>query len=223
MTQVKNRNQPLVPRYAVVPLAMSVILNMVAYYLGRLITYHWPHHDLTTAIDRAIPFVPAAIVIYLLAFVFWVVTFVAISRDGRETCFRLLAGEHIAKLLCLVIFLIFPTRMARPEVAGRGVFAWLTRLIYRLDTPDMLFPSIHCMDSWFCFRGAMQCKSLSKRFRAGCLVCAVLVFASVLLVKQHFFADVLGGIAVLELGLFLSKRLRAWRIYDRLIPKESAA
>jgi membrane-associated phospholipid phosphatase len=51
----------------------------------------------------------------------------------------------------------------------------------------------------------------------------VLVFASVLLVKQHFFADVLGGIAVLELGLFLSKRLRAWRIYDRLIPKESAA
>lgn len=45
------------------------------------------------------------------------------------------------------------------------------------------------------------------------LIFAILVFASTLLVKQHLVLDVVTGIAVVEIGLFLARRTGAGRIY----------
>ncbi len=215
--EVKSaRRGAIVPRYAVVPLLMSLVINMMVYYGCRPLTAAWRHHDVSTPVDGLIPFFPPASVIYLLTFVFWVVGFVVIARESRADCCRNLAGEQIAKLLCIACFLLFPTQMERPEITGDGVFAWLMRLIYRLDEPNMLFPSIHCLDSWFCFRGAMRCPHTARGWRVFCFVFSLLVFASTLLVKQHLFVDVIGGVAVLELGLWLSDRLRAARVYEHL-------
>ena len=219
MTKLKNRLAAVVPRYAWLPLACCLLLNVLAYYGGRLLTRGRTFHEVACAVDAAIPLFPPAVVIYVLTFVFWVVGFVVIARGGRESCFRNLAGEQTAKLLCLACFLVFPTAMERPEVPGWDVFSWLTRLIYRMDDPNMLFPSIHCLDSWFCFRGAMRTEGTPGWYRAFCLVFALMVFASTLLIKQHMCLDVLGGVAVLELGLFISDRLRAGRLYERLTPE----
>ena len=219
VTKLKQKLEAIVPRYAWLPLAVCLALNLLAYYGCRLLTRGRTFHEVACAVDAAIPLFPPAVMIYVLTYVFWVVGFVVIARGGRASCFRNLAGEQAAKLLCIVCFLVFPTAMERPDVPGRDFFSWLTRLIYRLDDPDMLFPSIHCLDSWFCFRGAMRTEGTPRWYRAFCFVFALLVFASTLLVKQHVFFDVLGGVAVLELGLFLSDRLRAGRVYERLTPE----
>ena len=219
VTRFKQKLESIVPRYAVVPLAVCLLFNILTYYGCRLLTRGRMFHEVACAVDAAIPLFPPAIVIYVLTYVFWIVGFVVIARGGRESCFRNLAGEQTAKLLCIVCFLAFPTAMERPDVRGRDVFSWLTRLIYRLDDPNMLFPSIHCLDSWFCFRGAMRTKGTPRWYRVFAFVFALLVFASTLLVKQHVFFDVLGGVVVLELGLFISNRLRAGRVYERLTPE----
>lgn len=210
----------LVPRYAIAPLCVSLLLNLAAFYGGRLLTQGRAHFSLTLPLDARVPFFPPAIVVYVLTYVFWAAGFVLIARRGRAACFRSLAGEQTAKLLCLACFLILPTAMERPAVTGEGVFAALTRLIYRLDDPDMLFPSIHCLDSWFCFRGAMRTRGTPRWWRVFSLVFALAVFASTLLVRQHVALDVLGGVVVLELGLWLSDRLRAGRLYERLTPAD---
>lgn len=203
----------ILPRYAVLPLAASVVLNSAVYYGGRLLAAGRRHFDLSTDLDRLLPFVPAFIVIYVLSFAFWIVGYLVIGRESRSVCFEVLAAEQISKLFCLVFFVVLPTTMIRPPVLSDGFLYDLTRLIYRLDAPDNLFPSIHCLESWFCFRGAMKCKKVNRPYRVFCLVAALLVFTSTILVKQHVLADVLGGVAAAELGLFLSRKIGAGKLY----------
>ena len=47
-------------------------------------------------------------------------------------------------------------------------------------------------------------------------VVSLLVFASTVLVKQHFFVDIFAGIAVVEIAWFLSRRLRLWRVFEKI-------
>ena len=77
-------------------------------------------------------------------------------------------------------------------------------LIYRMDKPDNLFPSLHCVFSWICFRGAMHLKKVPKWYVPLTFVISVLVFASTLLIKQHVIVDMIGAVIVVEIGLFLS-------------------
>ena len=42
---------------------------------------------------------------------------------------------------------------------------------------------------------------------------AILIFVSVLLTKQHLFVDIFAGIAVVEIGLFVSRKFKVYRIY----------
>ena len=146
-----------------------------------------------------------------------------IGRESREVCYEVLTAEQIAKLCCLVAFIAIPTTIIRPEVTGTGFFQWLSRLIYSMDSPDNLLPSVHCLENWICFRGAMKCKKVGKGYKIFTFVAAILVFASTLMVKQHVVLDVVAAIVVVELGLFLSRRFNLSKIYfiieDRLFKK----
>ena len=51
----------------------------------------------------------------------------------------------------------------------------------------------------------------------------LLVFASVLLVKQHVWPDILGGVAVAELGLLLSRLFHADRLAEKLFSPRSSS
>ena len=108
------------PFYTIAPVAGTILCNMLTYYGSRLITRGLPHWDLTLPLDRWIPFVPSAVSIYVLAFLSWVVGIWVIARESPAVCYEVLAGEQIAKLLCLACFLLLPTTMERPEVTGSG-------------------------------------------------------------------------------------------------------
>lgn len=45
-------------------------------------------------------------------------------------------------------------------------------------------------------------------------VLAILICMSTVFVKQHVFVDIIGGIVVAEIGLFLSKKFSLGRAYD---------
>ena len=213
----KNNMQKFVfnilPKYAWIPIAMSLLINMITYFGSRIFTTNLHHRDLSIWIDKQLPFVAPMMIIYVLAYVHWIVGFVVIGRESREVCYEVMPAEQIAKLSCLLCFILLPATLTRPEVIGNGFSEWLTRLIYAADRPDNLFPSIHCLDSWICFRGVLKCKKVGTGFKTAMGIMAVLVFASTLLVKQHVFVDVVAGIAVVEMGLFLSKRFKLSRIY----------
>jgi len=197
----------IIPRYAWIPIAGMLGMNMLTYFGTRILTTDMVHHSMETAFDRATPFIPAFTLIYVLAFAQWIICYVRIAQEGKRYCTTVFTGEMIAKALCLVIFLVYPTTLTRPEIAGDGMFEKLTALVYRADAPDNLFPSIHCLESWVCFRGSMHLKGIRKWYLPVVLTFSLLVFASTLLIKQHVAADVAGGVLAAETGLFVSRRL----------------
>ena len=205
----------IVPAYARIPLALLVIINLIVYEGTQFLMLHAKHWELALPLDGRIPFRPAWMVIYILAYLQWAVGYVMIARESRERCYRVFMGEIIAKFICGLFFIVMPTRIERPSVEGSGFIAWFTRLVFSADLPGNLFPSIHCLESWFCFRGAIGMKRAPRWYAPAMLALTLLVFASTLLVKQHVLVDIPAGILVAELGLLLSTKLRAGRLLDR--------
>lgn len=213
---MRQKLERLIPRYAWLPLIALLATNMMAYYGSRLFTQGVARYDLSIPLDKCVPLCPVFIVFYILAYLQWVVGFIVIARENREVCYEVLSGEIIAKLICMAFFIALPTRMIRPEVAGDGLFERLVRLIYFTDVPINLFPSIHCLDSWFCYRGAMRLKRTPRWYAPAMLVMTLFVFASTVLVKQHVLVDIPAAILVAEAGYALSRRLKAGRVFARI-------
>lgn len=204
------------PKYAVIPILITVILNMMVYWGNNLITSGMKHYNLSTWLDRELPLITPMILIYVLAYVTWAVGYIIIGRESREVCYECFSGEQIAKLICLILFIAIPTVMVRPEITGDSFFDWGTKLIYSLDEPKTLFPSIHCLENWFVFRGALRCKKVGKGYKTFMFISAILVFASTVLVKQHLVVDIPAGIIVCEIGLYIAKKFKVSRIYYAL-------
>lgn len=198
--------QRLIPVYALVPLAFAFALNGTGYYGIQLLHNVLDFHDFSLPIDHRIPFVPAFIFIYLLAFAQWITGFVMCARESREFCFRFLSAETCAKALTLCIFILLPSTIVRPEITGTDLASKLTAWIYAADEPMNLLPSIHCLESWFCLRAAFSQKKTGKVYALGHLIMTLLVFASVLFVKQHVILDIVAGMAVFEFAFFLTRK-----------------
>ena len=215
MEKLKRIWDRMLPKYTRLPLLIILAFNFFVYYLPKLVEPYLKLHKIHTAFDDRLPLIPAFIFIYLLAFAQWAVGYIVIARDSPERCYRILSGELIAKALTLCIFLCYSTTMDRPEVEVRGFSTWVLAFIYKVDTPINLFPSLHCLESWLCFRGAIGLKRMPRWYTWLQLTFTLLVFAAVLLVKQHVWPDIVGGVAMAELGQLLRRLFRA----DRLLAK----
>lgn len=205
----REKSASIYPTYSILPIAAMLGMNMVAYMGTRIFTTGRYHYNIESPLDRMLPLVPFFVVFYVLAFAQWITGYLLIGREKKEYCYRFFLGEIIAKAICLVIFLVFPTTLNRPEITGNGIFERLLAFIYSVDAADNLFPSIHCLESWMCWRG---CRKLTQTrlpgwFSGANLVLTLLVFASTVLCKQHVLIDIAGGVAVVEIGLFLAPKI----------------
>ena len=113
----------------------------------------------------------------------------------------------IAKGICMICFVIFPATMERPDVVPDGPFTSIIYLIYTIDKPINLFPSIHCMLTWLDMRTALRFRRVPSFFAIFSVPFSLLVIASTLFVKQHVFVDTLAGILCAEAGLWISSRI----------------
>ncbi len=204
-----------VPNYAVIPLLLVLGWNCLVYYGVGLLAPLRQFHEVHTALDDRLPLLPGFVYIYVLAFLQWGVGFLIIAKDSKARCYQVLSGELVAKVIALVILLLVPVTMRRPSFTPVGLSGHLLALIYAIDRPINLFPSLHCLESWQVFRGSVRLKRYGRWYAWAQLVFTLLVFAAVLLVKQHVWPDVVAGIAVGELGRWLAKRLGADRLLAR--------
>ena len=216
MKKLKHFLDWLIPPYARLPALALILADLVCYYGTKAIDAHRVLHPISTALDDALPLVPGFIFIYVLAYAQWALCIVTILRDSRERCFRVVSAVVCGMLLAMITMLIWPTVIPQPKVEVRDLATWLLDRIYRADAPTHVFPSMHCLCSWLCFRGSLGLKKLPRWFAWAQLGFTLLVFASVVLVKQHVWPDILGGVAAAELGLLLTRLLRLDRLFARL-------
>lgn len=207
----------LIPSYAAFPLFFALLWNQAVYYGARIATASFPHYDLTTYFDRLIPVVPFFTSIYFLAFPFWAAGYILSVRISRDQAMTLLCGDFLSKGVCLVFFLLFPTTNIRPEIAGRGIWETLLLWLYQTDSPDNLFPSIHCLVSWLCFAGIRRQPTIPLPCQAATLFMALLVFLSTLFTRQHMIADVLGAIVIGEACYRIASLPRVRGCYGKIV------
>lgn len=202
---MKKWNQ-IIPEIMWIPLFLTLACNSLAYYGTRLLMSDRFHYNLSNSLDELIPVVPWMVTIYFGCYLFWIVNYILGCRQEREKAFRFMAADLVAKLVCMACFLLFPTTNTRPVIEGSSIWDELMRLLYQVDAADNLFPSIHCLTSWFCYIAVRENKKIPKWYQAVSALMAFSVCVSTLTTKQHVLIDVIAGVALAELSyLFVEK------------------
>ncbi len=202
-----------IPAYGLLPLIACFAMNCLVYWGSHNLVQNKKHYDLTSKLDNQVPFVKEWVIIYVVCYFFWAINYILISREGRDKCYRFVFADLLSRLICGIIFIVYPTTNLRPTVAGSDFTSWLMNFIYRIDPATNLFPSIHCLVSWFCFVGIRGSKKLPLWYKVFSCIFAVLVFASTQFTKQHYLIDVVGGIVIAEVCFYIANHTK---IYVRL-------
>ena len=156
-----------------------------------------------------IPIAPPWIAVYVGAYLYWVVGYVAIARVSPGVCRRFFRADYLAKAVAMLSFIFLPTWLPREQVASGGAFGWLLRAIYAADPPNNLFPSLHCSVSWLIARQIGALSAFRPAVKAAAFAFSVLVFLSTLYTRQHLIADVLGGMLLAEGAFYISRKWAA--------------
>ncbi len=93
--------------------------------------------------------------------------------------------------LAFPLFLLWPAAYPRPHVDGAmGLSHTAVTILQAQDPPTNTFPSLHVANSILC---AAALRRASHPAWRGSVVLAACIAASVLLLKQHWIADVVAG------------------------------
>lgn len=172
------------------------------------------------AIDGRIPFVPELILVYH-TYIFLVAGFgYALWKRGDTDLYRrYMLAMIIAQVLAYLTFPIFQTYVPRADELGlfqdNGLFERMVRLTYGVDNHYCGFPSIHVEMLTLCFIAALTSRRIRPLARGLVAAYALLIAASTLLVKQHVFLDVPGGVLYAVVSWYLAIPVRT--LYLRLL------
>lgn len=169
-----------------------------------------------------IPFLPWTVVIYLGCFLFWVYVYWVVAQLPRQTADRFFCANFLGKAISFIVFTAFPTAITRPDLQGlyaTDLWQSALRMLYWIDAPDNLFPSLHCMISWLCWVGIRRNRQVPLTCRAFALLMAVAVCLSTLTTRQHVLLDVAGGILLSELCYRVAGSESLLRVYSAYIEK----
>ncbi|NBX83368.1 phosphatase PAP2 family protein [bacterium] len=190
---------------------------MVAYGILYVIPnffYAEPAQELPLLwIDRALPLMPWTFLIYTSDyFVFVIALFVMKERDQFLSFARMMFG---VLFVCGLFFYFYPTTYPRPEYLRQSnrLLEAVMQFVAAADSPRNCFPSMHvgltAVATWaFRYQGP-------KIFWVF-VVWSLAIFVSTLTTKQHYFFDILGGLAVmgtiatLENALFSRQKIATW-------------
>ncbi len=207
--------------YFVVSAVIAILTNRLFYDGARLINQNRAMHDLSIPLDEKIPFLPWTVSVYFGCAVFWGMIYLLVALRDRRESDRFFLGLMLGRILCFAFYLIYPTRCDPVSLEGYppSVWMWVMRFLHTVDSPENLFPSLHCLLAWACWVGVRFKKDISVWWRISAIVMAVAVCLSTLTTKQHVLADVPGGILAAELTYFIAGRRRVLAPYSKAISK----
>ena len=155
------------------------------------------------AIDNRISYTPVFFPVYYFSYFFWIIGFAAIAAaQNRKNLMDFTAGFAMSVIIGAVFFIALPTVSDR---VADGVYSYnykselikfLSDLCFKFDSASNPFPSFHCMMSTFCYMGIRKNGKISKAFKIYTLIMMILIFLSTVLTKQHYVADIAGGVII---------------------------
>lgn len=171
------------------------------FFISKLREPVWQVHS---AVDDAVPFVPAFIIFYFLWYLYISLPLIWLAVKSRTDFLRMVFFLAVGMVACHVVFIFFPSEItfrtaAEQEIAGKsGLIPLMCRFIYSTDLPRNVYPSMHCFES-VAIHIALCHSETGRKYRwmyPISLFVAVMICLSTMFIKQHSFYDVLGGICL---------------------------
>lgn len=153
--------------------------------------------DFKTSIDDLIPLWTPFIIIYLSYFGFLILALIYLIKRREYKSLKIgLLAIILSCSVAYIFYYFFQNKIERPVIENRNFFDGLYIHLNAGVAQYNALPSLHVAISTII--GIVFYKSRSKYFRPV-LIWIVLIIASTVLTKQHYFLDVLAG---LILGMF---------------------
>lgn len=189
------------------PVVAATLLLLAVWYATNLVyepLNHGPNRIfLRTPLDDALPVVPVFAVPYVSLTPFIGVSML-IFLVFRVRIFRSAALAMIATwLISYACYILIQSYIDRPVITGTDPFSAMVRSVYAGDNPYNDFPSLHTSLSTIT---AVHWWRVDRRIGIPVAVWTALIVASTVLIKQHYLADVAGGLALAAVTCWAARR-----------------
>ena len=176
-------------------LGLSLLLNIlfVVIYGGSnwLNSNRDAHYSLYASWELEIPLLPAMIFPYMSLSLLFLLPLFMLNRDQL-----ILLAKRMASAIVIagIIFNLVPTELGFERHLETGAVGPIFELIYWLDQPHNLFPSLHVALTSIVM--IMLLPGASAWLRLTLQIWWVLLCLSVVLVHQHHLLDIIGGLVL---------------------------
>ncbi len=176
-----------------VPLAiyMVIYLTWFAWLEGRNRRDYMVIH---VGMDDYIPFCEAFVVPYLLWFGYVSLVVVFLFFKNKQEYYRCCTFLFTGMTLFLIISTLWPNghHLRLAEMPRDNVFTQAISVLWKVDTPTNLWPSIHVYNSIGAHFAVMRCSALreKKGVRIASGILAFSIILSTMFIKQHSVFDV---------------------------------
>lgn len=181
---------------------LLLLLGWVGYFILYFLTENLiPRescHVIHSSLDDLIPFHEGFVIFYVGWYVLIVLSLGYFLLYSVQSFKNLQTYIIITQILAMVVYIVYPSRQElRPEVFPReNVLTWILGIIYRIDTPTGVLPSLHVAYSLGIASTWLREKGVNLWVRVLIALFCFGVCASVAFVKQHSVLDIFVAIPV---------------------------
>lgn len=189
---------------------LKFILAVYAVYLVRFFSMeklpNRNYHIIYSKLDDYIPFYKPAILVYSSWFLMLVIPFVyLLKRKSYDDLYNIIIPMFATMFISLIIYVIYPTALdiRVTDITGNDICSWIIRKIQGIDAPNNVCPSIHVSTTVIIYNQFRKILKDNKKSKVFFLLWSVGICASTMLVKQHSIIDVVCGIILAHVILFV--------------------
>ncbi len=159
-------------------------------------------------IDTLIPFKIEAIIPYCSwYFLLFIVPYYYYKKD-KDLFSKYIISYILISFIANIIFILCPTTVNRPIINGNGILNNIAKIIFSVDDKAVnCFPSLHCAISFLWIIYTLSIKNSNKYIKLIITIISISIIISTLLIKQHVFIDMIGGICLTSLVIIIVKHL----------------
>jgi membrane-associated phospholipid phosphatase len=152
------------------------------------------HYLPQLSLERAIPLLPWTFVIYTSDYVLILLVILVLQQKEQVESFARMAFGVLG--CCGLFFWLLPTTYPRPVYppVDNWLIATLMQFILTTDQPHNCFPSMHVALTGV---SAWAMRPFGRTVHALFWLWTLAIIVSTLTTKQHYFLDILGGLAVM--------------------------
>lgn len=176
------------------------LVGMFIYMICYLLCFNYleqrqvAYYQINFGIDAYIPFCELFVIPYVLWFFYVSAAVLVLAFLDQEEGNKLNAFLMIGMTVFIIVSAIFPNgHHLRPRVFVRdNIFINMVKVLYRIDTPTNILPSIHVYNSVAVMIAVMRTRLLKNHsvIKWSLMGLGLSIICSTVLIKQHSVLDV---------------------------------